>query len=611
MAYQPIENYGIIGDLHAVALVGMNGSIDWFCCPHFDSPSVFAAILDHKKGGYFKIAPELEGVAHKQFYWPETNVLVTRFLSADGVGEIADYMPIGAVPKGIGHHQIIRRVNVVRGKMNFRMECYPAFNYARDDHETQVTPDGACFYSPGLSLGLSTRVPLKKHDTGVLAEFGLEEGQTATFLLQDIPPGSGCGISMSESEATDTFKSTVDYWRRWLAKCTYTGRWREIVHRSALVLKLLTFNPTGAIVAAPTCSLPEGVGGERNWDYRYTWVRDAAFTLYALMRIGFTEEAAQFMHWIEARCRELKPDGSLQIMYGIDGRHTLTEEVLDHLEGYKGSRPVRIGNGAYGQLQLDIYGELMDSVYLYNKYGNPISYDLWVYLRRLINWVCDNWKRKDEGVWEVRGGQQHFVYSKLMCWVALDRGIRLADKRSFPADRDRWLAVRDQIYEDIMNNGWNARRQAFVQHYGSEALDAANLMLPLVFFLSPTDPRMLKTLDAVNQPPEQGGLVSNSLVYRYNVQHTVDGLRGEEGTFNICTFWLVEALTRAGRDNRARLDEARLMFEQMLGYANHLGLFAEETGNRGEALGNFPQAFTHLALISAAFNLDRTLGARG
>jgi GH15 family glucan-1,4-alpha-glucosidase len=298
-------------------------------------------------------------------------------------------------------------------------------------------------------------------------------------------------------------------------------------------------------------------------------------------------------------------------MYGIDGRHALTEEILDHLEGYKGSRPVRIGNGAYNQLQLDIYGELMDSVYLYNKYGSPISYELWVYLRRLINWVCDNWQRKDEGVWEVRGGQQHFVYSKLMCWVAIDRGIRLADKRSFPADRERWLTVRDQIYEDIMAKGWSQNRHAFVQHYGSETLDAANLMLPLVFFLSPTDPRMLQTLDAVNQPPEQGGLVSNSLVYRYNVEHTADGLAGEEGTFNICTFWLVEALTRAGRDNRARLDEARLMFEQMLGYANHLGLYAEETGNRGEALGNFPQAFTHLALISAAFNLDRTLGTRG
>ena len=297
-------------------------------------------------------------------------------------------------------------------------------------------------------------------------------------------------------------------------------------------------------------------------------------------------------------------------MYGIDGRHELPEETLDHLEGYMGSSPVRIGNGASNQLQLDIYGELLDSVYLYNKYGAPISYDLWVHLSKLIDWVCNNWKRTDEGVWEVRGGQQHFVYSKLMCWVALDRGIRLADKRSFPADRLRWLKVRDEIFQEIMAKGWNPQRGAFVQHYGSESLDAANLMMPLVFFLSPTDPRMLKTLDQTMRSPEKGGLVSNSLVYRYNVEQTSDGLKGEEGTFNICTFWLVEALTRAGRHDKARLNEARLMFEQMLGYANHLGLYSEETGSRGEALGNSPQAFTHLALISAAFNLDRALGGR-
>jgi len=611
MAYQPIGNYGIIGDMHTVALVGMNGSIDWFCFPHFDSPSVFGAMLDDKKGGTFKIAPTTPGVTHKQFYWPETNVLITRFLSPDGVGEITDYMPVGRDKEGNGRHQLVRRANVVRGTMSFRMECRPAFNYARDTHQTQVTAEGACFHSPGLGLGLATRIPVQQDGSGVIAEFTLQEGQTAIFVLQEIEPGGGCGPSFSEAQAVELFKETVDYWRRWITKCTYTGRWREIVHRSALALKLLTYEPTGAMVAAPTCSLPDEIGGERNWDYRYTWIRDAAFTLYALLRIGFTDEAARFMHWLEGRCDELNPDGSLQIMYGIDGRHSLTEETLNHLAGYRGSRPVRIGNAAYNQLQLDIYGELMDSVYLYNKYGSPISYDLWTHLRQLTNWVCDNWHQKDEGIWEVRGGRQHFVYSKLMCWVALDRALRLADKRSFPADRDRWLTVRDQIYEEIMTRGWSPQRQAFIQHYGSDSLDAANLMMPLVFFVSATDPRMLKTLDATNCPPERGGLVSNSLVYRYNVEESVDGLQGEEGTFNICTFWLVEALTRAGREDRTRLDEARLMFEQMLGYANHLGLYAEETGPSGEALGNFPQAFTHLARISAACNLDRALGTKG
>ncbi|MGD8530900.1 MAG: glycoside hydrolase family 15 protein, partial [Syntrophobacterales bacterium] len=375
-----------------------------------------------------------------------------------------------------------------------------------------------------------------------------------------------------------------------------------------LALKLLIFEPSGAIVAAPTCSLPETIGGQRNWDYRYTWIRDAAFTLYGLLRIGFTGEAARFMQWLEARCREPNEDGSLQIVYGIEGSHTLTEKTLDHLEGYRGSRPVRIGNGAYDQLQLDIYGELLDSVYLYNKYGSPISYELWIHLRRLINWVCDNWQKKDEGIWEVRGGKQHFLYSKLMCWVALDRALRLADKRSFPADRSRWLKIRDQIYEEIMERGWSSKRNAFVQHYDSQSLDASNLIMPLVFFLSPTDPRMLETLDAILRSPKEGGLVSNSLVYRYNFKDTADGLGVEEGTFNMCTFWLVEALTRAGRVDHAKLDQARLMFEQMLGYANHLGLYAEETGHSGEALGNFPQAFTHLALISAAYNLNRALG---
>ena len=610
MGYQPIEHYGIVGNMRTLALVGMDGSIDWLCFPHFDSPSVFAAILDDVKGGRFKISPTMRGVTNKQMYWPETNVLVTRFLCPDGVGEVTDFMPVGDAARKYGPNQLVRLVKAARGTMSFRMECRPAFNYARDRHEVEIAAGRARFHSSSASLELETPIPLTQKDGGVSGEFALEEGQTAAFVLREFQHGSD-GAPLPIGEALDLFRDTIDYWHRWVSKCTYTGRWRETVHRSALALKLMTFEPTGAIVAAPTCSLPEELGGERNWDYRYTWIRDAAFTLYGLMRIGFTDEAAQFMQWLERRCDELNPDGTLQIMYGIDGRHKLSEEHLDHLDGYKGSRPVRIGNGAYDQLQLDIYGELMDSVYLSNKYGSPISYDLWVHLRRLVDWVCDNWRREDEGIWEVRGGRRHFVYSKLMCWVALDRGLRLADKRSFPADRDRWMRCRDQIYEEIMTKGWNSKRQAFVQHYDSESLDAANLMMPLVFFLSPSDPRMLKTLDAINQSPEDGGLVSNSLVYRYNLNVTADGVRGDEGTFNICTFWLVEALTRAGKVFPSRLNEARLMFEQMLGHSNHLGLFAEETGQSGEALGNYPQAFTHLALISAAFNLDRALGSRG
>ncbi|MBD2770822.1 glycoside hydrolase family 15 protein [Iningainema tapete] len=607
MGYQPIQNYGIIGNMYTTALVGLNGAIDWFCFPFHDSPSVFAAMLDAGKGGHFQISPMTNEVTHKQFYWPETNVLITRFLTPEGVGEITDFMPVGMKAQEQGYHWLVRRVKVIRGCMDFRMECTPAFNYARDEHQTKINSYGAVFHSPTLSLGLSTDIPLQDKDGGVVAKFTLHSGETAVFVLRETEKEDGCKFALAQSEADDLFKQTVEYWRRWLDKCIYKGRWREVVHRSALVLKLLTFEPTGAIIASPTCSLPEMIGGERNWDYRYTWIRDAAFTVYALLRLGFTDEASNFINWMGCLCSKQNPDGSLQPMYGIDGRHELKEEILDHLEGYQGSSPVRIGNLAYTQVQMDVYGELMDSIYLYNKYVAPISYGMWSQLRDLVDWVCDNWQRQDHGVWEVRGEKQNFVYSKLMCWVAIDRGLRLADKRSFPADRQRWHSVRDRIYEEIMTQGWNDSRQSFVQYYGSETLDASNLIMPLVFFVSPVDPRMLNTIDAINQSPEQGGLVYNSLVYRYNVETSPDGLTGNEGTFNLCTFWLVEALARAGKIDSTRLDQARLMFEEMLGYANHVGLYAEQTDPSGKALGNFPLALTHLSLISAAYNLNRAL----
>jgi GH15 family glucan-1,4-alpha-glucosidase len=607
--YLPIESHGIIGNLRTAALVGTDGTIDWLCLPHFDSPSVFAAILDDEKGGYFRIAPTQQDFRCKQFYWPDTNILITRFLHADGVAELEDYMPVGGT--GPLPDELIRRVRVVRGRLPFRLECRPAFDYARADHKTQVIACSTRFDAPGLALGLAAPVPLHSAGKGVTADFTLGEGQSLTFVLRRLNPDDDPGHCPDPDEGERLFRDTVDFWRRWLSKSTYIGRWREMVHRSALTLKLLSFEPTGAIVASPTCSLPEAIGGVRNWDYRYTWIRDAAFTLYSLLRIGFTEEAARFMDWLEARWRDAASEGPgpLQLMYGIDGRSELKEETLDHLEGHRKSRPVRIGNAAHEQLQLDIYGELMDSVYLYNKYAQPVSYDAWIHLRRLVDWVCANWQRPDEGVWEVRGGRRNFVYSKFMSWVAVDRGLRLAEKRSLPADRARWLKVRDEVYEDILTKGWDPKRRSFVQAYGSNALDASSLLMPLVFFMAPNDPRMLHTIDAIRRPLDAGGLEAGGLVYRYDPAEAPDGLEGTEGTFNICSFWLVEALTRAGRTDLARLEDARLLFEQMLGYANHVGLYAEQTGSSGEALGNFPQAFTHLALISAAFNLDRTLGA--
>jgi len=589
-AYLPIADHGVIGDLQTVALVGVDGTIDWYCPGRFDAPSVFGSLLDATRGGFYRIAPAGDDWTHKQLYYPDTNVLITRFLGPPGVVEVIDFMPTDEPGR------LVRRVVGIRGEVRMTIEIEPRFDYGRAEHETTADESGAVFFSPDLALTLASAAPLRSTGSGALGEFTVSDNETRSFVLH---PGAE-RRPYCEDDVRRLFADTTQYWLDWLKGCTYHGRWSEMVYRSALTLKLLTYKPTGAIVAAPTTSLPEQVGGERNWDYRYTWIRDASFTVYALLRLGFKQEAEEFTAWLRARVRgmEVGEGGPLQIMYGVDGRADLDEITLDHLEGYRGSAPVRVGNGAAKQLQLDIYGELLDSWYLFDKYGRPIFYDGWQAICEMLGWLADNWDRPDEGIWETRGGQQNFTYSRLMCWVAFDRAIRIGENRGLPRDTDRWTAARDAIFRQIHERAFHEERGAFVQHYDSDVVDASVLLMPLVRFISPTDPRWLSTLDLISKE-----LVSDSLVYRYNVEASPDGLRGDEGTFSICTFWWVEALGRAGR-----LDEARLSLEKMFTYANHLGLYSEEIGPTGELLGNFPQAFTHLSLISAAVNLDHRLG---
>jgi GH15 family glucan-1,4-alpha-glucosidase len=597
MSYQPIENYGIIGNLETVALVGLNGSIDFMCFPDFDSPSVFGGLLDAAEGGCFSVEADLPGARHTQLYLPETNVLLTRFLANSGVAEISDFMPIADEPDRCS---LVRRIRTIRGTVRFRIRCAPRFDYGRASHDTELDSSGVIFSSRGedkTALRLRSGHALRVVDGAGVLEVELRAGEAVHLILEDAH--ASVGGTQDVADWCDTaFDETVRYWRSWSERSNYQGRWREMVQRSALTLKLLTSRKYGSLVAAPTMGLPESMGGERNWDYRYTWIRDSAFTVYALLRLGYTEEAGNFMHWVEKRCEELQPDGSLQIMYGIDGRHHLNETELSHWEGYRGSAPVRLGNGAFDQLQLDIYGELIDSIYLYDKYGTPVSFDFWSNIVRMVEWVCANWQRPDEGIWEVRGGRREFLYSRLMCWVAIDRGLRLAEKRSLPAPIVRWRDVRDKIHKEIVEEFWSTKEQHFVQYKGSTTIDASCLLMPLVRFISPKDPRWLSTLEGVTRD-----LVDDSLVYRYrNEDAASDGLSGAEGTFNICSFWYVECLCRSGQ-----VEKAQLLFEKMLGYANHLGLYSEELGPAGEHLGNFPQAFTHLGLISAAFSLNRNL----
>jgi GH15 family glucan-1,4-alpha-glucosidase len=602
--YPNISDHGLIGDLQTAALVTTDGTVDWFCCPRFDSPSVFGSLLDADKGGYFRIAPDTANYVSRQLYFPDSALLITRYMTEDGVGEITDFMPVTGT-QATDRHRIIRRLKVVRGTMRFVIEVKPRFDYGRMHHKLELSDDGAVFSADGMELTLHpVAIPPEAQGVGI-DRIGddlrvtrvLREGEIAGVILESMG-GQPRRVPLEELEELE--RQTVGFWRDWTRRSTYRGRWREMVTRSAVTLKLMTYAPTGALVAAPTAGLPELAGGERNWDYRYTWVRDASFSVYALLGLGYTEEAAAFAQWLRARIEEgSTADGThpLKIMYRVDGSSDLAEETLDHFEGWRGSKPVRIGNGAADQLQLDIYGEALDSAFLADAGGIQIAHQGWGDLARMMDWLCDHWDQPEEGIWETRGGRKDFTYGRFQCWVAFDRAIRLADKHGRPADTDRWRAERDRIYKQIMARGWNADRGAFTQHYGSDVLDASLLLMPLLGFVAPKDPMWLSTLDEMDEE-----LVSDSLGYRYNPSASPDGLAGHEGTFSICTFWYVDALARAGR-----LEEAELTLEKMFTYDNHLGLYSEEIGLTGEQLGNFPQAFSHLSLINAAINLNYRL----
>jgi GH15 family glucan-1,4-alpha-glucosidase len=605
--YPNISDHGLIGDLQTAALVTTDGCVDWFCTPRFDSPSVFAALLDADKGGHFRISPENCEYRTTQIYLPDSAILITRFMSADGVGEVHDFMPV-ITGRATDRHRIVRQIRINRGTMKFAMDLQPRFDYARQGHSVEVSDNGAMFRSKDHELTLHTIGPrgpadhrtggtqLKRHGQGLRAAWTLREGESTGVVLESMG-GSPRRLPIGEIERLS--RDTADFWRDWLMRSTYRGRWREMVARSAMTLKLMTYAPTGAPIAAPTAGLPEQIGGERNWDYRYTWIRDGSFSIYALLGLGYREEAEAFGQWMRERATEQAGDrsGPMKIMYRVDGSSDLTEETLDHFEGWRGSRPVRIGNGAADQLQLDIYGEALDALMQADSNGLTMAHRAWLAVTDMIDWVCEHWDQPDEGIWETRGGRKDFTYGRFQSWVALDRGIRLAERHGRPADIDRWRTERDQVYSQVMKRGFNRKTGAFTQHYATEVLDSSLLLMPLMGFVAPRDPMWLSTLDAMNRE-----LVSDSLVYRYNPSASPDGLTGQEGTFSLCTFWYVDALARAGR-----LREAQLTFEKMHTYANHLRLYSEEIGVTGEQLGNFPQAFSHLSLINAAINLDYQL----
>jgi GH15 family glucan-1,4-alpha-glucosidase len=589
--YLPIEDYGIIGNLHTVALVSLFGSIDFMCFPRFDAPTVFGKLLDAEKGGSFSITPLMNDPVSKQLYLPDTNVLVTRFFSEEGIAEVIDYMPIVDEEENM---IIIRKLATIRGKIKFRVNCAPRFDYARSRHEVKKKGD-ALFFIPEnkdqQSLVLISEKEIKIEEKNAVSEFEMNENDSTFFILSSATADFIESTIPLKDYVKNSYNQTIDYWQHWISQCQYEGHWVEVVRRSALVLKLLICKTYGSMVAAPTFSLPEAIGQARNWDYRYTWIRDAAFSMHAFLQLGFLGEAEQFLVWIQKQSTEKE----LQLMFSIDGKTDLKEYTLDYLEGYKKSKPVRVGNDAHRQTQMDIYGELLETIYIFVKHGGDITYEFWKIIESYIEFVVKNWDEPDHSIWEVRGEKREFLFSRMMCWVAIDRAIRIGDIFSFPYDFTKWHNVRNDIYKDVYDNFWNENIEAFVQYKGSDRVDASALLMPILNIISPQSPKWQKTMNAIDHE-----LRSDVLVYRYREKgEEIDGLKGREGTFSICSFWYVECLALAGETQKAKV-----YFEKMLGYANHLGLYAEQIGMKGEHLGNFPQAFTHLALISAAIELS-------
>lgn len=591
--YTAIADHGIIGDLETAALVALDGTIDFLCLPSFDSPSVFLALLDAERGGRFVVEAQLGDARREQRYLRDTNVLATRTIGSGAEVVLYDFMPIARRPSP---SRLVRLARVTRGRARIRCVCAPRFDYARGSHAVATMGKAATFTSPnGSRLRLTTTASLTTDGRDVVAEVELVAGEEVAFVLELLGERDGLPVP-SARNAGRALRQTVVYWRRWIAKSQYQGDWRSAVHRSALTLKLLQSRRTGAIIAAPTFGLPEQIGGTRNWDFRFAWIRDSAFTVYALGRLGLARESHAFTQWIVARCAEAKSPGELQSLYTIDGGREITERTLDHLDGHEGSRPVRIGNAAYDQLQLDIYGELLDSLYQRDERGERPSRSLWNRIVELTDWVSRNWKRADQGIWEVRSGCQEFLYSRVMCWVALDRALRIATRRRLPAPREQWRAARDAIRADVDEHFWSSALHAFVGTRGGHAIDAACLVMPLVGFIAPTDPRWQSTLRAV-----EARLVRDGMVRRYEMTGMdTDAGSAEAPSFTVCSFWYVECLALAGQ-----LERARLTMERLLGRANHLGLYAEDLGVAGEQLGNFPQGLTHSALIGAALALER------